>query len=250
MISVCMATYNGVNYIRQQIDSILLQLNQTDELIISDDGSIDGTLDVITQINDKRIKLYHHISAIPKKNNLFDLHTINHYITFNFENTLRHAKGNYIFFSDQDDIWYTNKINVSMNILKNSDMVISNFSIIDDSGNILIERYRKAKPFFDNYILSAISPGYTGCAMAFKREILSYVLPFPGDISCGHDNWMGICVTKFGKLTYIDEPLFAHRVHKENNSGLGKKSPNNLLKRINLRICLLFNILSRKNTLK
>jgi glycosyltransferase involved in cell wall biosynthesis len=246
MISVCLATYNGVEFLEEQINSIVLQLNDNDELIISDDGSTDGTLDIITKINDKRVKLFNHVSKIPKKIKSFDIHTINHYISFNFENAIRHSKGDVIFFSDQDDIWYPHKIKTSISALENNDMVISNFSIIDNNGNILIEKYRKGKPFIDNYILMAFKPEYTGCAMAFKRKVLDYILPFPKDISFGHDNWAGLCVTKFGKIEYIDEPLFYHRIHNKNNSGLAGKSPNNILQKINLRMCLLFNILARK----
>ncbi|MDR1678977.1 MAG: glycosyltransferase, partial [Prevotellaceae bacterium] len=58
MISVCIATYNGEKYIKEQLDSILCQLNLGDEVIISDDGSTDKTLDVIKKINDDRIKIF------------------------------------------------------------------------------------------------------------------------------------------------------------------------------------------------
>ncbi|WP_443741178.1 glycosyltransferase, partial [Treponema berlinense] len=53
-----MATYNGERFIKQQIDSILCQLNPEDELIISDDGSTDETLEIINSIQDKRIKVF------------------------------------------------------------------------------------------------------------------------------------------------------------------------------------------------
>lgn len=59
-ISVCMATYNGEKYIKEQIDSILCQLSENDELIISDDRSKDRTIDIIKSYNDSRIKLYIH----------------------------------------------------------------------------------------------------------------------------------------------------------------------------------------------
>jgi glycosyltransferase involved in cell wall biosynthesis len=238
-----MATYNGVKYIKEQIYSILRQLAETDELIISDDGSVDGTIEFIKKVSDKRIRLYSHVSVSKKKK--FDLHTTNHYIAHNFENALQYAKGNYIFFSDQDDIWFPEKVRISKSALENNDMVISNFSVINEKGEILIENYRKRQPFSNNYILSSLSPQYTGCVMAFRREILDYVLPFPKDISFGHDNWMGLCVTKFGRIKYIDTPLIYHRLHGGNNSGLCGKSPNNILKKMNIRFSLLFNILSR-----
>ena len=241
-----MATYNGETFLKKQIDSILSQLGNDDELIISDDGSIDKTISIINEINDQRIKLYHHSSAVPKNKKKFDLHTINHYISFNFLNALNKAKGDYIFFSDQDDIWYSYKIEKCIDVLNNCDMVLSNFSLINNTDQVIINKYLKKRRFINNYIIRSFSPGYSGCAMAFRKEMLKYILPFPKDMSCGHDNWAGICVAKFGKLSFIDEPLFQHRIHEKNNSGFCKKSPNNILQKINWRTSMFFNILMRK----
>jgi glycosyltransferase involved in cell wall biosynthesis len=90
MISVCLPTFNGSKYIIQQLDSILCQLKENDEIIISDDSSEDNTCELIEKLNDKRI-----IILKEKK--------IPNYI-FNYENAIKHAKGKYIFLSDQDDV--------------------------------------------------------------------------------------------------------------------------------------------------
>ena len=90
MISVCMASYNGAIFIKQQAVSILNQLGLEDELIISDDGSKDNTLEILASLNDSRIKIYHHSAP--------------HGVVSNFENAIKHASGDYIFLSDQDDI--------------------------------------------------------------------------------------------------------------------------------------------------
>lgn len=111
MISVCIATYNGERFIREQIGSIINQLGNEDEIIISDNGSTDSTIDIIKEIDDKRIKL---IKGPEKKSP-----------TSNFENALMHAKGEYIFLSDQDDVWKDNKISICMQYLKHYDCVIS-----------------------------------------------------------------------------------------------------------------------------
>ena len=57
MISVCIATHNGEKYIREQLDSILCQLSPYDEVVISDDGSVDSTLDIISSYKDSRIHI-------------------------------------------------------------------------------------------------------------------------------------------------------------------------------------------------
>ena len=89
MISVCMATYNGEKYLREQVGSILTQLGENDELVVSDDGSTDSTIDILKSYNDPRIKIF--------------INTGRHGVNSNFENALRHADGDYIFLSDQDD---------------------------------------------------------------------------------------------------------------------------------------------------
>ena len=93
MISVCIATYNGEKYIKEELESILPQLADDDEVIISDDGSKDQTMSIIEGLNDNRIKIFTH-QKLPAKFR-FD------YTTHNFENALMHSKGDVIFFADQ-----------------------------------------------------------------------------------------------------------------------------------------------------
>ena len=96
MTSVCMATYNGQKYLREQIESILCQLSANDELVISDDHSTDSTVDIIRSYGDSRIKMY--ANELTKG------------VTHNFENALNKSKGDIIFLADQDDVWLPNKI--------------------------------------------------------------------------------------------------------------------------------------------
>ena len=105
MISVCIATYNGERFIREQIDSILRQLSSDDEIILSDDGSTDDTISIINSIDDKRIK----IIEGPRK----------HSPTPNFECAMKESKGDYIFLAVQDDVWKPNKVEVCIKWLQN-----------------------------------------------------------------------------------------------------------------------------------
>jgi len=84
-----MATFNGERYLKEQLDSILSQLGDEDELIISDDGSSDKTLEIIHAYKDKRIRFFHN----RRKG-----------IANNFENALSRARGEFIFLADQDDV--------------------------------------------------------------------------------------------------------------------------------------------------
>ncbi|MEK5777350.1 glycosyltransferase, partial [Acinetobacter nosocomialis] len=100
MISVCLATYNGEKYIVEQLTSILSQLSPTDEVIISDDHSTDETLLLIKSLNDPRIKII--------------TNELGKGYTKNFENAINHSSGDYIFLSDQDDVWVENKVELMM----------------------------------------------------------------------------------------------------------------------------------------
>ena len=123
MISVCMATYNGETYIKEQIESIINQLSSSDELIISDDKSTDNTLKIINEFKDPRIKIY--------------IHEKDHGFVKNFENALEKAKGDFIFLSDQDDIWLPNKVAATLKELEYYDFVVSDCITINKYGEII-----------------------------------------------------------------------------------------------------------------
>ncbi len=109
MVSVCIATHNGEEYIESQISSILPQLRENDEIIVSDDGSKDRTLDIVNAFKDKRIKVH-----ILKSEPVLKKHSNFYNATKNFENAIKNANGDFIFLCDQDDIWYNNKIEICL----------------------------------------------------------------------------------------------------------------------------------------
>jgi glycosyltransferase involved in cell wall biosynthesis len=121
MNSICIATYNGEKYLHEQLSSILSQINIDDEVIISDDNSTDNTIQIINNINDPRIKLI---------NGGF------HNFTFNFENAIKQAKGEYIFFLElcrfsnfwESAFFYFNRKKLERRKYKNGDRKIDCFS--------------------------------------------------------------------------------------------------------------------------
>lgn len=240
MISVCMATYNGERFIKEQIDSILCQLSPDDELIISDDGSTDRTLERIASCNDKRIKVLHHRSFSSKfyKNSKLPV------ASFNFENALKHAKGDYIFLSDQDDIWLPNKVKQSIEALKTSNFVLSNFSVITDEGNLKTKKFYEKNPIKKSLLKNVLKPHFIGCCLCFDKFILRKILPFP-KTTLSHDFWIGLVSLKFGKVSFIDEPLILHRVGNFNTSTACCASENSFFTKIQYRL-LAFSALQRR----
>jgi len=239
MISVCMATFNGAKYIQKQIDSILIQLSQQDELIISDDGSTDPTVEIINNFHDDRIKLLSHKSnkkLLRSKSGTFKE------VAANFENALNVARGDFIFLSDQDDIWSKNKVKRCLELMETYDIVMTNFSIINENDTITTMKFYNKSPINQALLKNIKASHFLGCCMAFNRSVLNYVLPFPKKL-VGHDFWIGcLGVLKF-KFCFIDEPLHSYRRMGENVSTSTGKSKNLLIYKLYYRIVFLFQIL-------
>lgn len=218
MISVCVATYNGVRFIKQQMDSILSQLSDDDELIISDDGSSDGTLEIIEAYNDTRIKVLNHTKKIQD-----GMYKNFRYATENFENALKYAHGDYIFLSDQDDIWMFGKVEKCLGLLEKCDCVVHNYQVIDENGKIRTKQYFHKNPLHKTVLGNVIDSHFRGCCMAFKKNLLKYVLPIPSKV-IGHDYWIGALVTHYGKVFYEIEPLIQSRWYEGTVSAYRKTS--------------------------
>ena len=230
MISVCVATYNGEKFIREQIDSILCQLSSDDEIIVSDDGSTDGTIVIINCIGDKRIR----IIEGPRK----------HSPTFNFENALKEAKGNYIFLADQDDVWKTNKVEVCMKWLQKYDCVVSDAEVTDSNLNPLYPSLYAIMQVRQGHIYNTVwKNGYTGCCMAFRRNILEASLPFPKDIPM-HDIWIGNVAAYKYNVKFIPDKLILFRRHKETISCNGKGSKYSIWQQMKFRWSIIKNIVN------
>jgi glycosyltransferase involved in cell wall biosynthesis len=198
MNSICIATYNGEKYIHQQLSSILSQINIDDEVIISDDDSTDNTIEIIKSLNDKRIKI---------------IHGGFHHFKWNFANALQHSKGEYIFLSDQDDIWVEGKYQACLNKLQKVDLICHNSSVVDENLNTIIPS------FFDYYhsgagiIKNSIKNTYFGACMAFNRKVLNAALPLPKTMEIGHDIWLGLVAESIGKTEFINTPYLLYRRH-------------------------------------
>ncbi|MEA1893277.1 MAG: glycosyltransferase family 2 protein [Campylobacterota bacterium] len=234
-ISVCIATYNGEKYIKEQLDSILVQLDKYDEIIVSDDSSTDSTIEIIKLYNDIRIKIY--------ENQKFKSPI------FNFENALKHSNNEYIFLADQDDIWMPNKVEEIKNCLKEYDLIVSDANIINSIGDVLSNSFYQINNSKQGFIHNIIKNSYLGCCMAFNRSILEIALPFPKDIPM-HDWWIGLIGELYGKTYFIEDRLIVYRKHDNNVTSSGEKSSNSFYQKIIFRILMIKNILLRSTRRK
>jgi glycosyltransferase involved in cell wall biosynthesis len=208
MISVCIATFNGGSYIKEQLDSILTQIAPCDEVVVCDDGSSDATLSIVNNYKDPRIRVYENAVRLG-------------YVG-NFARALTLSVGDYIFLSDQDDIWLPGRVVEMINYLNGNSkalLVASNFDLIDEVGGVVGE-FRKLNPVsrFRVVNIGLMFLGrmpYYGCTFLFKRKVLDYCLPIPSGIE-SHDIWIALIVNSFGKAINIPGATLQHRIHSRN----------------------------------
>ncbi len=202
-ISIVIATYNGEAFLRQQLESVFIQLPENSEIVISDNGSTDNTINVINQYNHPRVKL---LINKEKKG-----------VINNFENALKFASGEIIFLCDQDDIWKPDKVAICYAYLSKYDIVVSDCEIIDNKNNIIVNSYFSRRNSGKGVIKNLWANTYLGCCIAFRRKILEVVLPFPKNITM-HDIWFGFVGEIFFKTHFIAQILVSYRMHDDNVS--------------------------------
>jgi glycosyltransferase involved in cell wall biosynthesis len=227
-----MATKDGAPYLREQLDSILQQLSSQDELIISDDLSVDNTCSIIESYRDHRIRLIRNPQAQG--------------IIGNFEAALRASQGSLIFLADQDDIWKQDKVKVMTQYLAHHDLVISDCLITDYSLNLKNESFFRLNNSRSGLIRNILKNSYMGCCMAFNRNVLNKALPFPKDIPM-HDYWIGLVSELNFKVRFIPETLVIHRRHSANASTTGSRSHQKFSARLATRYRIIKHLFLRKS---
>lgn len=233
MISVCMATYNGSKYIEKQLISILSQLNDADEIIIFDDSSDDNTIEIIKNFNDPRIRLH--------------INEENSGVIRNFERAIYKANGDFIFLSDQDDIWYDNKVKKYIEQFEMGyDLIISDLNLIDEHGDNLNKTFYSVRGYRHGIASNLFKNSFIGCSMAFNRKIKNNVLPFPKKLPM-HDSWIGLNALLYGNVKFINEPTMGYRRHGSNVTSLN--STYNLSKIITDRYILAKSLLMKRKKL-
>lgn len=220
-VDILLATYNGEEYLREQLDSILSQSYSDFRLLISDDLSTDSTREVLAKYveKDKRVIVFN------QEKNLG--------VVKNFEFLLKKVENKYYMFSDQDDIWKENKIEKSVKTLEetNSDLVYTDLEVVDENLNVTYKSYWKLKGIYNkikkynNFQSLYLNNFVTGCTILSKKELIDDVLPLPNTSKFVlHDYWIPLILSQKYKIDYIEEPLIKYRQHKNNKVGSKKKT--------------------------
>lgn len=215
-VDILLTTYNSkIEYLKEQLDSILNQTYKNFKLIISDDCSPNEEVRKVLkeyEQKDNRIQLY------------FQQQNLGY--TKNFEFVLTKSTADYIAFCDHDDIWYPNKIEESLRTLKEKkvDLVYCDARQIDENGKILHESYLRYKnmPILDGKYQKKILPFSRhiaiGCSQLFTKRVKDFMIPFTEN-TMAHD-WHSLYIANALNGVYcIDKPLFGYRLHGNNAFG-------------------------------
>lgn len=203
-ISIAMATYNGERFIAEQLESLAAQTHLPTELVVCDDGSSDGTLAIVEAF---AREAPFPVRVIRNEKNLG-------YIR-NFEKALSLCTGEIIFLSDQDDVWFPEKIAHVLAVFTAEQAgAVLNDQIIADgelrpSGQSKLANIRQAGLSDDVMI--------TGCCTAINAPLKALCLPFPENPPA-HDIWIGRLAVLLGVRGVLDEPLQLYRRHGDNTS--------------------------------
>lgn len=210
LVSIALCTYNGEKFLREQLNSIVHQTYSKLELIIVDDCSSDGTLDILNEY----AREYSFIKVHKNEVNLG-------YIR-NFEKALKLCSGNLIALSDQDDIWHLNKIEKLVNAIGDNLMIYHDSEFVDQNGHSLNKKmsdimnlYRGNEPeafIFFNCI--------SGHSVLMKKELRDEILPFPN--AYFHDWWIAYVATNLGSIDYLNETLVNYRQHETTDTNILK----------------------------
>lgn len=207
---VLMSTYNGKKYVREQIDSILHQKDVKISMLIRDDGSQDGTLDILNEYEKKYSQVKVYVGAnCGACGSFFDL----------MKNVKK--QHDYYAFADQDDIWLSDKISHAISILEKDNtkpaLYCGAYKLVDSElkpiGN---GKSNKVKPSFGNSLVECI---YSGCTGVFNKELLELVIRKIPQNAYMHDWWMYMVASAFGKVYCDETPLMYYRQHDKNVLG-------------------------------
>lgn len=218
-IDILLSTFNSEKYLTQQVESLFKQTISNWRLIVRDDGSTDDTLKLLKEL----IQEYpDKIILLSNKQNLG--------VIKSFETLLKESSAEYIMFCDHDDVWLEDKIEVTLLKMKEIEqrqqelpvLVFTDLTVVDSTLNVIHKsfwKFSKLNPRFlscFNYL--GVCNGITGCTVMINKKAKEVSLPFSKDARM-HDWWIGLNVSKFGKIGFVDKSTILYRQHNLNQIG-------------------------------
>ncbi|HSV88270.1 MAG TPA: glycosyltransferase family 2 protein [Bacteroidales bacterium] len=220
--SIAICTFNGAKYLAEQIESILHQSMPPRQIVVSDDGSTDGTNTVVAEFirNHPSVHWKHKVNPLRLG------------VIKNFEQAIQLCDEEIVFLSDQDDIWLIDKAECLLESFEKTkySVVFTNAKIVDENlQDLAVSMFQRInfntidqQLFFRNkYSMYLLLSKYhaTGATMAFRKSLVLHYMPFPEAASYLHDGWIATLAACCGELQFIDKPLILYRQHAHQQIG-------------------------------
>ena len=218
-VDILLGTYNGATFLVEQINSILNQSFTDWKLIIRDDGSSDGTTEIVLDYQSK----------YPEKITVLENTNENLGVILNFSQLLEASHAPYIMFCDQDDIWLAEKVELTLTKMlaieklnpKIPLLVHTDLKVVDDNLDILSDSYwsyQGIDPNYDTLNRLLIQNVITGCTVMINKQLAHLALPIPSTVIM-HDWWLGLVATSSGQIHHLKLPTVLYRQHDNNDTG-------------------------------
>lgn len=223
-ISVVLATYNGSEFLKKQVDSILNQDYPIDEIVVMDDNSTDNTKEILQNYSEQfpgKFNIHHNEKRLGP--------------TENFRVGASFCKNDFVAFADQDDIWLNEKISAQVKEIKWMEAKFPNLPLVVFHDLTLIDRdeqildtsfwnYRKFKPNAIGFKEILAGNVITGCTVLMNRKMLDEFVKMSSDKVILHDYWIALLGYGLFKYSALEKPLMLYRNH--GNSVTDKKKGN------------------------
>lgn len=231
--SVALCTFNGEKFLSELLDSILFQSVSASEIIVVDDYSSDGTVDILKEYSVK----YPQIKLNLQKSNSGPIAS--------FEKAIQLTRHPYIFLADQDDNWKTDKIESMLFSAVNYPvdkplLIYSDLEVIDEEGNLFFPSFWKMadlKPHISSFKSLLFGNLVTGCASMINAKMKEYLISIPHGVLM-HDHWIGLIAYGFGEVVVLDDQLVKYRIH---GNSVTEKTQANVLWKIQSQLNHFFN---------
>ena len=228
-VDILLGTYNGAIFLSEQIDSIINQSFTDWKLIIRDDGSTDGTTEILLDYQSK----------YPKKITVLEHGHENIGVILNFSKLLEASNAPYIMFCDQDDIWLAEKVELTLKEMLTIEksnpniplLVHTDLKVVNTSLDILSNSYwsyQGINPDYDTFNRLLIQNVITGCTVMINRKLATLALPIPNEVIM-HDWWLGLVASSFGQIHHLNTPTILYRQHDNNDTGATSFNLNTIL---------------------
>ena len=228
-ISVAMCTYNGAQYIVEQLESMAAQTLLPAEIVVSDDVSTDGTIALLKQTWER---LSEHSSELRKVKLIVLSNKSSLGVTKNFEQAIATTTKPYIFLADQDDLWFPQRLEVETSQLKaGAGFVFGDAQLVNFSGEPLGHSLFEALSLSSAERAGIVSHPVdvlikrnivTGATAAFSRSVFEKAAPFPA--GWVHDEWLAMVAALSGEQFAVTESLIGYRQHDSNQIGVKKNT--------------------------